>query len=259
MPYNEFLMTNVVETKQEGRVLRVCLNRPAQRNSLTMNLCKELVQVFDRAQKDSSVGSLLLTGTGDSFCAGMEINEVARGDVESVSRVQETLFTIGARLTKPLIGSVQGVALGSGMGLVANCHVAIAAENATFGLTGIRLGLWPFVIFPSVSAAVGQRRALALTMTGEVINAAEALRIGLVHEIVPSGEVEQRALDVAQTVANYSLNAMHSGLGFTHEIQGQTWKAASCIGSRVREQYVKGAEFQAELSAFLNQKKQSGT
>jgi enoyl-CoA hydratase/carnithine racemase len=253
----EIVMTNLVETKHEGRVLRLCLNRPDQRNSLTMKLCKELVQEFDRAQKDHRVGSVLLTGMGDCFCAGMEINEAARGDVASVSRVQETLFTIGARLTKPLIGAVQGVALGSGMGLVANCHVAIAAENATFGLTGIRSGLWPFVIFPSISAAVGQRRALALTMTGEVINAAEALRIGLVHQVVPIGEVEQRALDVAHTVANYSLNAMHCGLGFAHEIQGHAWKAASCKASLVREQYLKSADFQADLSAFLNQKKQT--
>jgi enoyl-CoA hydratase/carnithine racemase len=251
-------MTDAIETKHEGRVMRVWLNRPAERNSLTMKLCKELVQVFDRAEKDSSVGSVLLTGVGDSFCAGMEINEAAAGDVASVSRVQETLFTIGVRLTKPLIGAVQGVALGSGMGLVANCHVAIAAENATFGLTGVRFGLWPFVIFPAVSAAVGERRALALTITGEVIDAAEALRIGLVHQVVPAGEVEQRALYVARTVADYSLNAMHSGLRFTHEIEGQTWKAAACTGSRVREQYVKSAGFHADLSAFLNQKKQTG-
>ena len=237
----------------------MCLNRPDQRNSLTMKLCKELVQAFDRAERDHSVGSVLLTGMGDSFCAGMEINEATGGDVASVSRVQETLFTAGARFRKPLIGAVQGVALGSGMGLVANCHVAIAAECATFGLTGIRYGLWPFVIFPSVAAAVGQRRALALTMTGEVINAAEAFRIGLVHQVVPVEEVEQRALDVARTVADYSLNAMHCGLGFTHEIQGQTWKAAACSGSRAREQYLKGSDFQAELSAFLNQKKPTGT
>jgi enoyl-CoA hydratase/carnithine racemase len=96
-------------------------------------------------------------------------------------------------------------------------------------------------------------------MTGEVINAAEALRIGLVHQIVPSAEVDQRALDIAQTVANYSLNAMHSGLRFAHEIQGQTWRAASCEGSRVREQYLKSADFQSELSAYLNQKKPAGS
>jgi enoyl-CoA hydratase/carnithine racemase len=247
-------MTDIVETKQEGRVLRVWLNRPDQRNSLTTKLCIELVQALDRAQKDRSVGSVLLAGRGDSFCAGMEINEVATGDVGGVSRVQETLFTRGACLTKPLIGAVQGVALASGMGLVANCHVAIAAENATFGLTGIRFGLWPFVIFPAVAAAVGERRALALTITGEVLNAAEALRIGLVQQVVPIGEVEQRALEVAQTVANYSSNAMHSGLAFVHEVQGRTWKAASGLGSYVREQYLKSEEFQADLLNFLNQK-----
>jgi len=259
MAYNEVLMNDAVETKREGRVLRLWLNRPTERNSLTMNLCKDLVHVFDQAERDSNVGALLLSGMGDCFCAGMEINEAAKGDVASVSRVQETLFTLGARLTKPLIGAVQGVALGSGMGLVANCHVAIAAENATFGLTGIRSGLWPFVIFPAVAAAVGRRRALALTMTGEIINATEALRIGLVHQVVPVAEVEQRALDVAQTVASYSLNAMHSGLRFAHETQGHAWKAAACEGSRVREQYIKSPAFQADLSAFLNQKKPTGT
>src|SRR5882724_7642989 len=161
-------MTDIVETKQEGRVLRVWLNRPDQRNSLNTELCGELVRALDGAEKDGSVASVLLAGRGDSFCAGMDLNELATGDVEKVSRIQEMLFTMGARLTKPLVGAVQGVALASGMGLVANCHVAIASENATFGLTGIRFGLWPFVIFHAVSAAVGERRALALTITGEV-------------------------------------------------------------------------------------------
>jgi enoyl-CoA hydratase/carnithine racemase len=254
MPYNEFLMNDILEAKQEGRVLRVWLNRPDQRNSLTTDLCTELVSALDRAQKDRSIGSVLLAGRGTSFCAGMELTELTTGDVERVSRVQETLFTIGARLTKPLIGAVQGAALASGTGLVANCHVVIASENATFGLTGIRLGLWPFVIFHAVSAAMGERRALALTITGEVFSAAEALRTGLVHQVVPIGEVEQRAFEVAQTVANYSSNAMHSGLGFVNEVQGQTWKAAAGIGRMLRDNFLKSSEFQADLAAFLNQK-----
>jgi enoyl-CoA hydratase/carnithine racemase len=247
-------MNEIVETKQEGRVLRAWLNRPGQQNTLTTELCLELVSVLDRAQKDRGVGSILLAARGDSFCAGMALNELAKGDVERVSRVQETLFTIGTRLTKPLIGAVQGAALASGTGVVANCHLAIAAENATFGLTGIRLGLWPFVIFHAVSAAVGERRALAMTITGEVLSAAEALRIGLVHQVVPIGEVEQVAFEMAQTVANYSSNAMSSGLGFVHGVQGQTWKAAAGVGRLVRDQFLKSTEFQADLAAHLNPK-----
>ena len=254
MDYNEFLMNDILETKQEGRVLRVWLNRPDQRNSLTTELCRELVDTLDRAEKDGNVGSVLLAGRGESFCTGMDLNELATGDVEKVSRLQEILFTMGARLTKPLIGAVQGAALASGTGVVANCHVVIASENATFGLTGIRLGLWPFVIFHAVSAAVGERRAIAMTITGEVLSAAEALRTGLVHKVVPIGELEQRALEVAQTVANYSSHAMHTGLGFVRTVQGQTWKDAAGVGRLIRDQFLKSTEFQADLRVFLNQK-----
>jgi len=247
-------MNNILEAKQEGRVLRVWLNRPNQHNSLTAELCRDLVQVLNGAEKDRGVGSVLLAGKGESFCAGMDLNELATGDVESISSVQEALFTIGARLTKPLIGAVHGAALGSGTGVVANCHVVVASENATFGLTGIRIGLWPFVFFNAVATAVGERRALALTITGEVFNAAEARRIGLVHQVVPIEDVDVRALEVAQTVANYSSFALSSGLGFVHQVEGQTWKAAAGVGRLVRDEFLKSTEFRTNLKAFLNQK-----
>src|SRR5437016_4477278 len=120
MPYNEDLMTNILETEQEGRVLRVWLNRPDHRNLLTTELCGELIRAFDRAQKDAGIGSVLLAGRGDDFCAGMDFSELATGNVERISSIQERLFTVGTRLTKPLIGAVQGAALGGGMGMVAN-------------------------------------------------------------------------------------------------------------------------------------------
>lgn len=135
--------------------------------------------------------------------------------------------------------------------MVANCHVVIASENATFGLTGIRHGLWPFVFFHAVSAAVGERSTLAFTITGEVFNAAEALRTGLVHRVVPTEAVEPVGLDIAQTVANYSSNALHSGIGFVHGVQGQSWKAAASVGRLVRDEFLKSREFQANLAAFL--------
>jgi enoyl-CoA hydratase/carnithine racemase len=247
-------MYGVLETKQEGRVLRVWLNCAGRRNLLTTQLCRELVQTLDGAEKDGSIGSVLLAGRGDSFCAGMDFSELASGDVEKVSRLQETLFTVGARLTKPLIAAVQGLALGGGTGVVANCHVVIAAEDATFGLTGIRMGLWPFVFFHAVSAAVGERRALALSITGEHLDAAEALRIGLVHQVVRIEELEPCAIELAQNVSNYSSNTLRSGLGFVHSLQGQPWKAAASAGRLLRDEFFKSAEFQANLKVFLNQR-----
>ena len=243
-------MDGVLEIKQEGRVLRVWLNRADRRNLLNNQLCRELVQALDGAEKDSSVGSVLLGARGDSFCAGMDFSEFANDDVEKVSRLQETLFTLGARLTKPVIGAVHGPALGGGTGVVANCHVVIAAEDATFGVTGIRMGLWPFVFYHAVVAAVGERRALGLTITGEVLDAAEALRIGLVHRVVPVEELVPHAYELAQTVANYSSNTLRSGLGFVHALQGQPWKAAASAGRLLRDEFFKSTEFQTSLKAF---------
>jgi enoyl-CoA hydratase/carnithine racemase len=142
--------------------------------------------------------------------------------------------------------------------LVANCHVVIAAENATFGLTGIRMGLWPFAFFHAVSAAVGERRALALTITGKILGAAEALQIGLVHQVVPIEEVEPRALEpraleLAHTVASYSANALRSGLSFVQGFQGQPWKAAASAGRLLRDEFLKSAEFQAGLKDLLKE------
>jgi len=245
-------MSGILETKQEGRVLRVWLSRAECRNLLTTQLCRELVQALDGAEKDAGIGSVLLAARGSAFCAGMDFSELASGDLEKVSRLQETLFTVGARLTKPLIASVQGQALGGGTGIVANCHVVIAAEDATFGLTGIRMGLWPFVFFHAVSVAVGERRALALTITGELLDAAEAARIGLVHHVVPSEELEPHAVELAQTVANYSSNTLRSGLGFVHELQGQPWRAAASAGRLLRDEFFKSPEFQASLKALRN-------
>ena len=245
---------SMLETKQEGRVLRIWLNRPDRRNALTTELCRELVQAIDGAERDAGIGSILLAGRGDAFCAGMDLGELATDDVERVSRVQETLFTAGARSTKPLLAAVQGPALGGGTGLVANCHLVIAAENATFGMTGIRAGLWPFVFFHAVSAAIGERRALALTITGELLSAAEAQHSGLVHQVVAIDELEPRAFETAQTIAGYSANALRSGLAFVQGAQGQPWKTAAGVGRLVRNEFLKSPEFQGNLKAFLGQK-----
>jgi len=245
-------VNSIVETKREGRVLCVWLNRPDRHNLLTTELCRELVQTLDGAERDADVGAVLLGARGDSFCAGVDLRELS-GEVEKVSRLQESLFTVGSRVRKPLIGAVQGPALGGGTGLVANCHLVIASENATFGLTGIRMGLWPFVFFHAVAAAVGERRALALTITGEILNAAEALRIGLVHKVVAVEQVERHALDLAQTVASYSANTLRSGLAFVQDLQGQPWKVAASAGRLLRDEFFKSSEFQANLRALLKQ------
>ena len=140
---------------------------------------------IEDAEQDPAVGAMVLTGNGPSFCAGMDLTEIGAASTEQLDQAHEQLFTLGARLAKPLIGAVDGPALGGGTGLVANCHIVIASEKATFGLTEIRLGLWPFLVYRAVSAAVGDRKTLELALSGRIFDAKEAKSVGLVHEIAP--------------------------------------------------------------------------
>src|SRR5438105_4724909 len=176
-------VSDLLLTHRHGRLLQLTLNRPDKRNALNAALCRAIIDAVTHAAADRSVGAIVLSGEGKAFCAGMDLKEMAEDDDTSrVDVLHEQLFTLGARIGKPLVAAVQGAALGGGTGLVANCHVVIAGEDAIFGLTEIRLGLWPFLIFRSVMAALGERRTIELALTGRTFSAAEAREIGLVHE-----------------------------------------------------------------------------
>ena len=130
------------------------------------------------------MGAILLTANGKAFCAGMDLAEIAQAaHAEEIDAVHEQLFTIGARLAKPLVAGVHGAALGGGTGLVANCHIVVAGPEASFGLTEIRLGLWPFLVYRAVAGALGERRTLELSLTGRIFGPGEARDLGLAHEV----------------------------------------------------------------------------
>jgi len=236
--------------------MRLSLNRPEKRNALNAELCRELADALEQADRDPRVGAILLTAHGPSFCAGMDLAEMAlteTDDTAVINVLHERLFTIGARLAKPLVGAVRGAALGGGMGLVANCHIVVAAESATFGFTEIRLGLWPFLVYRAATAALGERRTLELSLTGRILGAAEARDIGLVHEVVSDPDL--RAREVAESVAAFNPSAIQKGLQFVQEARGKDWEIAGRIARKFRDQVFASPDFQAALRAFREKKK----
>jgi len=243
-------MTEVLQTALDGRVLRVALNRPEKRNALNLELCRELVAALDRADSDPKAGAVLLSGNGKAFCAGMDLNEVLSAPQGPLGKVHEQLFIAGARMTKPVVAAVQGPALAGGTGLVANAHIVVASEDATFGLTEIRIGLWPFLIFRGIRAALGERRALELSLTGRVFGAQEALQFGLVHHVVPGAELDARAFEIASTLAAASPMALRSGLMFVQQTRGKSWTDAGEIARQIRDQVFQGEDFQEGIRAF---------
>jgi enoyl-CoA hydratase/carnithine racemase len=239
--YLAALMNTLIQTDRDGSVLRLTLNRPEKRNALNAALCRELVEALESADADPAVHAVLLTAAGKSFCAGMDLAEIMDPpDPEEIDALHERLFTIGARSTTPIVAAVQGAALAGGTGLVANCHIAVAAPDATFGVTEIRIGLFPFLIFRSVSAAITERRAIELALTGRIFPAAEAREFGLIHEVAADPAV--RAAEIARQIASASAIAIRKGLGCVH----QSIDAARAA----RKEVFQSAEFQAGLRAF---------
>jgi enoyl-CoA hydratase/carnithine racemase len=243
-------MSVSLQISREGRVLQLALNRPERRNALNMDLCSALGAALEEAENDAGVGAVLLSGNGKSFCAGMDLHEVLSPGAGDVDEVHERIFTAGIRLTKPLIAAIHGAALAGGTGLAANCHIVVAAEDATFGLTEIRIGLWPFVIFRTVVAAVGQRRATELALSGRIFPASEAREYGLVHHVVEPAVLMQRAQEIAAAIAEASTTAIQAGLAFVRDARGKSWEEAGELARRMRNEVFRSADFQEGIRAF---------
>ncbi|MEO8657110.1 MAG: enoyl-CoA hydratase/isomerase family protein [Bryobacteraceae bacterium] len=235
---------------QDGRLLTLTLNRPEKRNALAAALCHQLVNALDAAEEDDSVGAVLLTANGSVFCAGMDLDETLAPDASEQIRIHERLFTVGFRLPKPLVAAVQGPALGGGVGLIASAHVVVAAQGVSFALAEIRLALWPFVIHRALVAALGERRAVALSLTGRVFSVQEALQWGLVHEVAPAIELEDRALDVARKLSSASPDALARGLDFVQRSRGRTLADGGELAIEMRAEAFASADFQEGVKAF---------
>lgn len=245
-------MSGHLQVEQRDRVLCLTINRPEKRNALNSELCRELVDAVNHANRDVHVGAILLTGAGTAFSAGMDLAEVAHFNPRNLSDVHEQLFTMGTRIGKPLVAAVNGPALGGGLGLVANCHVVVASESAKFGLTEIRLGLWPFLVFQAVSTALGERRAVEMALTGRIFDAQEAESLSLVQEI--AADAPGRAMEIAKALSESSPTAIRSGLSFVEESRGKDVTLMTQIARRIREELFSGPDFQEGIRAFLEKR-----
>lgn len=231
---------------REGRVLRVTLARPDKRNALTAEMCEAIVDAVHQ-----SPGAVLLDAEGDVFCAGMDL-EAANADATAI---HARLFSIGFRSTTPIVCAVQGPALGGGVGLIANAHLAVAAHGTQFGLTEIRVGMWPYVIWPSVVAALGERRARMLALTGSVFGLKEALDWQFIHESVPLVELDDRATAMAHALADSSRGTIAAGLGFANRVRGLPLDPALELALAERAKTFESADFAEGIAAFREKRR----
>ncbi|GAP67490.1 enoyl-CoA hydratase/carnithine racemase [Mizugakiibacter sediminis] len=248
---------------RRGGVATLTLQRPQVHNAFDDALIAELTAALRDLDGDDAVRAVVLTGSGASFSAGADLNwmrGMAAAD-ETENRADSLRLAALMRtlnfLSKPTVARVNGAAYGGGVGLVACCDVAIGVESAKFALSEVKLGLVPAVISPYVIAAIGVRQARRLFLGGEVFDAAEAARIGLLHAVVPAAELDaavDRALHwLAKGGPQAQREAKQLALraaGMTPEAQQRIDEENAALIARLRV----SAEGQEGLGAFLDKR-----
>lgn len=198
-------MYHTIQTEIDQGVGIITLNRPERHNAFDALFIQEMVRAVGAMGRDDAVRVVVLSSTGRSFCAGADLDWMARAAALSSeenfkdARVMAEMLKRLATMPKPTIARIQGSAFGGGVGLVAACDIAVSTFEAQFCLSEVKLGLIPAVISPHVIGAIGERHARRYMLTAERFSAAEAYRIGLVHEMV----ADEAGLDeaVGQIVA----------------------------------------------------------
>ncbi|MBM7043984.1 MULTISPECIES: enoyl-CoA hydratase-related protein [Rhizobium] len=216
-------LANVLYEKKGG-IAYVTVNRPKVLNALNTPTWSDLRKAFEDARDDAAIRGVILTGAGDrAFIAGADISELAQVsafDAEQSSRFGQEVLDLIENLGKPVIAAVNGFALGGGCETAMACTIRIAVEAAKFGQPEVALGLVPGGGGTQrLPRLVGKGRALQLILSGEMITAQEAYRIGLVNEIVPAAELIQRAEAILTRIAvnapiavKFALEAVNKGM-----------------------------------------------
>jgi enoyl-CoA hydratase len=195
-------MTSVV-TANHGAVRVLTMNRPYARNALNRDLIEALYGALVEAEADNAVRVVLLTGADPAFCAGVDLKEAQRLGMDYFAKFQShNCITKPAELTKPIIGAINGATFTGGLEMALGCDFLIASDRAVFADTHARVGILPGGgMTARLPALVGAAMARRLSMTGEVVDAEHAERIGLVTEVVPHEQLLRRAIEIATHIA----------------------------------------------------------
>ncbi len=252
---------NAVLTAIADGVATVTLNRPAVHNAFNDEVIATLTATFERLGADPAVRFVVLRANGRSFSAGGDIAWMRRmagnafdENLEDARLLAAMMGTLN-ELPKPTLALVQGAALGGGVGLVACCDIAIAADVASFTLSEVRIGLIPAVISPFVVQAIGPRAARRYFLTAERISALEAHRLGLVHEVVPAGMLDAAAARIIERLREGGPNAQARGKDLIFAVAGRPPAEVAELTARRIAEGRASPEGREGVGAFLEKRK----
>ena len=246
---------NTVLRSIKDKVGTITLNRPEENNTFNIEMATELNEALRKFDEDEEVNVIVINANGRNFCTGIDVNYVDGKSIEEyldwVRLMEEMNLTI-ANMDKPVIASVHRIAVANGIGLVAACDLAIASDTAKFGATAINVGL--FCMGPAVPLlkSLGRKKTLELIMTGDIIGADEAMRIGLINKVVPEANLIEETEKFAKKLADKNPIAMQLGKRSFYQIEDMKYEEAMEFANYHFATLCTLDSPQAEVQEFLN-------
>lgn len=218
------MMSELVKVDKQNGIFWITLNRPEVHNAFNDEVISTITKLFDEIDRDEKIKLVVITGEGKSFCAGADLNwmksmkDYSQEENIEDSRKLACMFQKIDACKVPVIGKVNGHALGGGMGMLAVCDYVMAKEGGKFGFTELNLGLIPAVISPFCLKKIGISQARALFLSGEKFNAQKAMEINLVHQVFTSEEFEQKTQEMINHFAGLPAGALKAAKNLIEQI-----------------------------------------
>lgn len=253
----------LVLVAQSGTVLRLTLNRAGARNALSQGLMAALQDALDGAAKDTSVRVVIIAAHGPAFSSGHDLKEMTnrRGDADRGKAFFDALFTQCSTLMqtivrhpKPVIAQIQGIATAAGCQLVASCDLAVASSAARFATPGVNIGLFCSTPMVALSRNVSRKHAMEMLLTGEMISAADAHRIGLVNRVVAPESLDDETTKLAELIASKPHGTLKIGKEAFYKQIEMGLSDAYDYASQVMTQNMLAAEAAEGIGAFVEKR-----
>jgi methylglutaconyl-CoA hydratase len=251
-----------IELEVDGKLATVRLNRPDMRNAFNETAIAEITQAFRTLSMDGDIRAIILAARGTAFCAGADLNwmkkmagytrDENRADAGQLAEMLRVIYAC----PKPVVAKVQGDCYAGGMGLVAACDIALAAEKANFCLSEVKLGLIPATISPYVIRAMGENAARRYFLTAERFSAQEAHRIGFVHAVVSDDALDSSADDIVKALVANSPNAVKEAKRLVQDVAGTPLNGALIADTAERIADIRASDEGREgVRSFLEKRK----
>ncbi|MDQ8727417.1 enoyl-CoA hydratase/isomerase family protein [Bradyrhizobium sp. LHD-71] len=249
-----------VNYEVRSNIASIQLNEPQKRNPLNVQLVTEFIAALERARADEEVRVVLLSAAGDSFCAGGDLKEFQNFSKQPVVNIYEEgrgttelLKKLGT-FPKPIVAAVNGPAFGGGFGVACACSIVIASDRAKFGATELKLGLFPLVILPAMRRTLGDRKALEMCLTTDVLDAPQAERVGVVTRVVPHDQLIGEAEKMVSKIASFSPHALKLGVEAFRTSTGMSLEQATDYLNSLRVMFYHSEDLKEGATAFLEKR-----